>query len=110
MADSPATIMNAPMSLLSQPIGNNKRNNRPIARIRNVKNVECKIWKPKIFYSEFFNESLEKLPLSKKIPHKKSYLNNLNDNQDFDHLRFLVFLIFLSYDFWRSNLTVQSLA
>jgi hypothetical protein len=122
MADSPATIMNAHMSLLSQPIGNNKRNIQSIARIRNIKNVEKKFRSPTFFLQnfsmkvleKFFSliKVLEKLPLCKKIPHEKSYFNNLNDNQYIDHLRFFVFLTVHGYlmIFGDANLTVQSLA
>jgi hypothetical protein len=54
---------------------------------------------------------LEKFPLCEKIPHKKSYLDILNDNQDIDGLRFLVFLTVESYlmIFSDTNLAVDSL-
>jgi hypothetical protein len=44
MADSPAAIMNTHWSLPSQPIGNKeRRNNRPMARTKNNKNVNAKL-------------------------------------------------------------------
>jgi hypothetical protein len=59
----------------------------------------------------FSMKFLEKFPLCEKIPHKKSYLDILNDNQDIDGLRFLVFLTVHSYlmIFSDANLTVNSL-
>jgi hypothetical protein len=40
---SPAAIMNVHRSLPRELVGNKERNNRPIARVKNIKIVECKI-------------------------------------------------------------------